>query len=60
MRNCDMPFFVEKIDIYKNYILIYYEIRTRWMLFEFYRMKSWFTTSSFSLLHISLIHNLPK
>ena len=29
-------------------------------LFAFYRIKSWFTSSSFSLLHISLINNLPK
>ena len=29
-------------------------------LFVFYRIKSWFTSSSFSLLHISLINNLPK
>ena len=38
IRNCNMPF-SRKIDIYKNCILIYYEIRTRWTLFAFYRMK---------------------
>ena len=59
IHNCDIPF-LRKSDFYKNCILIYYEIRTRWMLFEFHRMRSWFTTSSFSLRHISLIYNLPK
>ena len=38
MRNYDMPFFLRKIDIYKNCVLIYYEIRTHWTLFEFYRI----------------------